>query len=181
MDFEIGSKVTVIDEDLSGTVIRLGNNWLEFNCEDGFTYRYPKSAVYAHSSDGIKFIPHDHQVELKEEDHPSRISGLKTIAFNSSKSIFDLHLEELLPDRIPTQREVALKIQLDYAEAVLNKAIRLRVKQLVFIHGMGQGILRDELRSMMRSKFPNVEFFDGDYQKYGQGATEVILHGLGSL
>ena len=46
-------------------------------------------------------------------------------------------------------------------------------KGLVFIHGHGDGVLRSELYSLLRRY--SVQFYDGDYAKYGGGATEVIF------
>lgn len=182
MRFKIGTKVTVIDEELSGVVLSSDESWVEFVCEDGFTYRYPTTSLYGLSEeDEIEFTPTEFSMEMKEEDQPKRHLGLRPINFDKAKTSFDLHLEELMPSRMPGKSDVALQIQLDYAAAVMNKAIQLKIRQLVFIHGMGQGVLRDELRVMLSTKFPNAEFFDGNYQKYGMGATEVIIHGLGSL
>lgn len=182
MAFKIGDKVTVIDEDLKGVVVAIDGKWVEIQCEDGFNYRYPETALCKISAEGeLSFIPADFKAEVKEADQPKLVKGIRPINFSSSKTVFDLHMEELFPDKMPAKNDISLNIQLDYAEAVLNKAIHLKVRQLVFVHGRGQGVLRDELRKMMRKKFPNAEFFDGDYRKFGQGATEVIIHGLGSL
>jgi dsDNA-specific endonuclease/ATPase MutS2 len=50
---------------------------------------------------------------------------------------------------------------------------------MVFIHGRGRGILREELRKMLAEEYPHIEYFDGNYMRYGSGATEIIIHGLG--
>lgn len=181
MSFLRGDKVTVIDEDLSGTVIKLDGKWVVFECEDGFEYRYPASSLYRIGEDGELYMnPAEFKIPAKDEDLPKAPQGLPAINFKGGKASFDLHLEELLPDARVHPAE-ALEIQLNYARTVIQKAIQLRVRQLVFIHGVGQGVLRDELRKMLRDNFPNIEFFDGDYQKFGPGATEVIIHGLGSI
>jgi len=181
MDFEAGSKVTVIDEDLNGVVIRSEGDWVWFNCKDGFEYKYPKSALYSLSDSGeIEFYPKN-EVFDKDAEAGRDEKGPIKINFKGKKAEFDLHLEALFPDRAPKSNKESLQIQLEYAAEVVQKAIEVRVRNLVFIHGMGQGILREELRNMLSSRFPNVEFFDADYMRYGQGATEVIIHGLGSI
>ena len=45
---------------------------------------------------------------------------------------------------------------------------------IVFIHGVGEGVLKEELGYLFR-KYDNVKFYDADYQKYGLGATEVYI------
>lgn len=182
MEFELGDKVTVIDEELSGTIIKIEGDWVSFHSEDGFDYKYPKELLYAIGNNNeLKFTSASFNLEIKEEDLPKKAKGLKPIKLTSAKPTIDLHMEELLPGRQLKRNEIAIQIQLEYAESVINKAMSLKIRQLVFIHGMGSGILRDELRSMIRAKFPNVEYLDGNYQKYGQGATELIIHGLGSI
>ncbi len=180
MEFKIGDKVTVIDEELSGEVLKIDKEWVEFISDEGFEYRYPKSSLYSiNEKNELNFSPASFKVESKEADRKVIRQGLRPIRLNSAKPTIDLHMEELMPNRMPQKNEVALQIQIEYAEKVVNRAINLKVRQLVFIHGMGSGVLREELRSMLTTKFPNVEYFDGNYQKYGQGATELIIHGLG--
>lgn len=181
MEFKPGTKVTVIDEDLNGVVSRIEGKWVYFECEDGFEYKYPRSSLYAIDEEGvIEFYPKDLLFDLDGESSKKAKSALK-INFKGKKPEFDLHLEALFPKHAPSRNQESLNIQLEYAARVIQKATDVRVRNLVFIHGMGQGILREELRNMLSQRFPNVEYFDGDYMRYGQGATEVIIHGLGSI
>jgi DNA-nicking Smr family endonuclease len=45
---------------------------------------------------------------------------------------------------------------------------------LIAIHGVGEGVLKNEIRSFLGKK-DNVEFFDASYMEYGKGATEIRL------
>jgi hypothetical protein len=45
---------------------------------------------------------------------------------------------------------------------------------VVFIHGVGEGVLKIELEYLFR-RYENVKYYDADYQKYGLGATEVYI------
>ena len=56
----------------------------------------------------------------------------------------------------------------------LNAAIRDGKKKLIVIHGVGEGILREEVRKVLQF-YDNVQFHDADMRKYGVGATEVII------
>lgn len=67
-----------------------------------------------------------------------------------------------------------LMIQLNYAERKLNEAIEKRVKKIVFIHGVGEGVLRSELRKVFDS-YTQLSYHDASYSSYGIGATEVHL------
>ena len=67
-----------------------------------------------------------------------------------------------------------LQIQINTAKNNLEMAIRNRRQRLVFIHGIGEGILKNELYKLFK-KYP-LEYYDASYQKYGQGATEVFIY-----
>ena len=68
-----------------------------------------------------------------------------------------------------------LNIQLDTAKRQLDFAISKRIQKVVFIHGVGEGVLKEELRYLF-NRYDNVKFYDADYQKYGLGATEVYIY-----
>ncbi|GAA3991300.1 Smr/MutS family protein [Hymenobacter antarcticus] len=89
---------------------------------------------------------------------------------------FDLHLEALRPD---TKEELSntaiLRIQLDAFEDALSRALATNMHEIVFIHGMGNGVLRKEIhRQLSRNK--DIKFFeDARKEKFGFGATLVRL------
>ena len=68
-----------------------------------------------------------------------------------------------------------LTLQLDTAKRQLEFAIRKRIQKVVFIHGVGEGVLKIELDYLF-GRYGNVKFYDADYQKYGLGATEVYIY-----
>ena len=48
------------------------------------------------------------------------------------------------------------------------------ISKIIVIHGVGEGVLKNEIRSFL-SKKENLEFFDASYADYGKGATEIRL------
>ncbi len=66
-----------------------------------------------------------------------------------------------------------LNLQLDTAKRKVEFAIQKRVSKIVFIHGVGEGVLKSELQSLL-NKYP-VKHYDASYKKYGLGATEVYF------
>ena len=67
-----------------------------------------------------------------------------------------------------------LTLQTDTAKRHIDFAIRNRIPKIVFIHGVGEGVLKSEL-DFLFGRYENIDFKDGNYQKYGQGATEVFI------
>jgi len=57
----------------------------------------------------------------------------------------------------------------------LEFAIRKKIQRVVFIHGVGEGVLKLELQYLFKH-YDNLKFYDADYQKYGLGATEVYIY-----
>jgi hypothetical protein len=45
----------------------------------------------------------------------------------------------------------------------------------VFIHGIGEGVLKLELDYLF-GRYNYVKFYDADYKQYGLGATEVYIY-----
>ena len=86
----------------------------------------------------------------------------------------DLHIEKLLPSKKGLSNHDILTKQLDTARGQLEFAIRKRIQKIVFIHGVGEGVLKAELEYLF-SRYENVKFYDANYQRYGLGATEVYI------
>jgi hypothetical protein len=87
----------------------------------------------------------------------------------------DLHIEKLRDDHQFLQSSEILNIQLAHFHKALDAGIVHQLPDMVFIHGAGNGTLRHELQKVL-SKHPKVQtFMDARKEKFGYGATKVIL------
>ena len=86
----------------------------------------------------------------------------------------DLHIEELVEDYASLEKEQMLDIQMRYAVRCLNEAIIENVNTIIFIHGVGQGVLKNELCREL-DKYKGLHYFDAPMAKYGVGATQVYI------
>ncbi|UKJ08745.1 Smr/MutS family protein [Solitalea lacus] len=92
-----------------------------------------------------------------------------------ASSEVDLHIEKLRDDFHFLKNAEILNIQLERFHKSLDAAIVDRLPAIVFIHGIGNGTLKHELYKVL-SKHPQVKtFMDAGRDKYGYGATKVIL------
>ena len=63
---------------------------------------------------------------------------------------------------------------MQHVKKCLNAAFNGNVKRLVFIHGVGTGVLKTELLNFL-SNYDGIIVKDADYKEYGFGATEVVI------
>jgi hypothetical protein len=86
----------------------------------------------------------------------------------------DLHLHELVDDERQLSDGEKLEFQVRYFERALESAIRNGKRKLIVIHGVGEGVLREEVRRVLQF-YDGVQFHDADMRRYGSGATEVLI------
>jgi len=87
----------------------------------------------------------------------------------------DLHIHELLDNPAGLSNKEILDIQLEKVKNEMQSAIQSRAKRIVFIHGVGQGVLKQEVARLLKSKYPKYTFQDASFKEYGYGATMVML------
>lgn len=88
----------------------------------------------------------------------------------------DLHIEQLIETTTAglSNREI-LDIQLDKFHREMKLAVESNVKRIVFIHGVGNGVLKQEIAKKLQSTYARYNYQDASFQEYGFGATMVIL------
>jgi hypothetical protein len=87
----------------------------------------------------------------------------------------DLHVHQLIDDTRGLTNTDMLKLQMDTFRKELDGAIGSGVKKIVFIHGVGDGVLKNELRRELGRKYSKYPYQDASFREYGFGATMVIL------
>ena len=87
----------------------------------------------------------------------------------------DLHVNQLIDDIRGLANADMLKLQMDTFRKELDSAIGSGVRRIVFIHGVGDGVLKNELRRELGRKYSKYPYQDASFREYGFGATMVIL------
>ena len=87
----------------------------------------------------------------------------------------DLHIHQLMDDTRGLSNADMLKLQLDTFRKEMENAIATGVKKIVFIHGVGDGVLKNELRRELQRKYARYPFQDASFREYGFGATMAVL------
>jgi dsDNA-specific endonuclease/ATPase MutS2 len=87
----------------------------------------------------------------------------------------DLHIEKLRDDYQFLNSTEMLKVQMDYFRLSLDAAIVHQFPDIVFIHGVGNGILKHEIHKALSANKRIQTFMDTHKDRFGYGATKVIL------
>ncbi|PVX49911.1 Smr domain-containing protein [Balneicella halophila] len=86
----------------------------------------------------------------------------------------DLHIHQLLDTTQGMTNAEMLEYQLDTFRKVLDENKKYKGKKIVFIHGVGNGVLKQRIRHELQ-KQPRYMVQDASFQEYGWGATMVII------
>src|SRR5690554_4698211 len=175
---KIGDKVLVLDDAISGVVSGVKGNTITIETTDGFELDFLEKELIV--MDGSLSRRELARMDLpsilsdKEQQKPGKSKRIKPKERVLPAMVVDLHIHQLVPKSKYLSNYDILTIQTDAAKRQLEFAISKRIQRIVFIHGVGEGVLRTELEYLF-GRYENVKFYDADYQKYGRGATEVYI------
>lgn len=170
----------VLDENLSGVIKSISANSVSLETDDGFLLSFNSDELVLNASDsemktGI-FNTSGIQKVILEKEEPKKHVQKKVKAKERHEPTMevDLHIHQLVKSCKGMSNHDMLTLQLDTARYKLDWAIKKRIQKMVFIHGVGEGILKTELDYLF-GRYNNIKFYDANYQKYGLGATEVYI------
>ncbi len=173
-----GDTVEVLDERISGKVISVKNNEVVIETEDGFEMTFFTNEVVKIES-GEMIIPSFEEVNKNlQEKEVFKKKPKRPVAKPKERSLppmeVDLHIHKLVKSTKGMTNHDMVTLQLDIAKRQLDFAIGKRIPKVIFIHGVGQGVLKEELKYLF-GRYDNIRISDADYKKYGLGAMELYI------
>lgn len=175
---QVGDKVSVLDEDISGEVIAVSKDEAVITSEDGFELSFPiKELVKIQTGDMTLPSYEEVHKNLQEKEHfqkKTKRPPVKPKKNQAPPMEVDLHIHKLVKSSKGMTNHDMVNLQLDTAKRQLDFAISKRIPRVIFIHGVGQGVLKEELKYFF-GRYENLSISDGDYKKYGLGAMEVYI------
>ncbi len=174
-DFQIGDSVETLDDTIRGRIIAIEGKTLWIETNDGFQMTYEASELVRISGE-IAVSNYEVARIKSEKEIPKKRKAqvVKPKERNAPKMEVDLHIHHLTKSNKGMSNYDMLNIQIETAKRQLEFAMRKRIQKVVFIHGVGEGVLKEELKYLF-GRYDNVKYYDADYQKYGLGATEVYI------
>lgn len=88
----------------------------------------------------------------------------------------DLHINELLDNTAGLSNSDMLEVQLKTFRRVMDENLSKKGRKIVFIHGKGEGVLRNALIKELKHKYKGCLYQDASFREYGFGATLVTIH-----
>ncbi|RXJ51393.1 Smr/MutS family protein [Gelidibacter gilvus] len=180
MSLKVGDKVTVLDEAISGTVSKIEGKTVFIETNDGFLLDFQENELLKmDGKDSLRsriFSDHSFSDVLSEKEQNTKRKSVKVKPKERNQPAMevDLHIHKLTENQRNLSNYDMLTLQLDTAKRQLEFAISKRIQKIVFIHGVGEGVLKMELETLF-GRYENVKHYDADFKKYGIGATEVYI------
>ena len=173
---KIGNKVAVLDDVLKGEVTAISKDVVSIRTLDGMIFNFKEKELVVieieqHELTKYSNINNDFLKEKIDQSKPK-----KNLFKKQNKEVIievDLHINQLTKSVKGMDNYDMLNLQLDTAKRKVEFAIQKRVSKIVFIHGVGEGVLKSELQALL-NRYP-VKHYDASYKKYGLGATEVYI------
>lgn len=180
MGFNVGDQVLVLDEAISGIVSKIKGEIISIETEDGFLLDFQQRELLNVSSEATfhtkLFSDHNLSDILSEKEQSKSHKSVRVKPKDRTQPTMevDLHIHQLTSNDKNMSSYEKLNLQLDTARGQLEFAIRKRIQKIVFIHGVGEGVLKQELETLF-NRYDNIKYYDADYKKYGLGATEIYI------
>lgn len=90
-------------------------------------------------------------------------------------TVVDLHAEALLDTTAGMSAADILNYQMSKFHEALKAHAHQRGHKVVFIHGKGEGVLRQSIIHELKYRYKGYSYQDASFQEYGYGATQVTI------
>ena len=174
-----GDSVSVIDDAISGIVTGVDGDLITVLTEDDFEMQFGKNelVVITGAISEKNMMQEDISTILSEKQikKPKKSNRIKPKYRKRPHMVVDLHIHQLTKYPKKMSNHDMLLLQTDTAKRKLDFAIDKKIQKVVFIHGVGEGVLKAELEYLFR-RYDNVKYYEADYREYGRGATEVYIY-----
>jgi dsDNA-specific endonuclease/ATPase MutS2 len=171
--FKVGDLVEFLNEVGGGKVVDVKEDQIDVLSDDDFVFTFKPSELVL-KKNWEPSEPEDTVDHQPKSSHRESTDGFRYIEDRQSYMEVDLHIHMVSAESRNLSNHEMVLLQLSHFEKTLAEARRRRLSKVVYIHGIGKGRLRNEIRKRLRDR-SNCEFEDGDYTRYGYGATEVRL------
>jgi hypothetical protein len=179
MRYKSGQKIVFMNEPGGGVVQSVGDGYIVVMDDSGFDQKCLLSEIAPVHGEEYRLNSEDIVAINEDESYATiRHQVRKGVLTGKRKSVdvweIDLHIEEITDSHSNLSNgEIVLK-QMRELRTFFQRAKSKRIRKLVIIHGVGLGVLKEEVRSFL-DKQSSIDYFDADFREYGKGATAVEI------
>jgi dsDNA-specific endonuclease/ATPase MutS2 len=178
MKFHLNERVAFLNEIGYAVIKSISNSKITIEDEHGFERQ-------VHATELVKIIIDEFTIEIpnekiqidrgiqKRNKVPSKKEKKKQTNSNNNWEI-DLHLENLPNEILSSASLHYIEMQMKALRYFIEKVKKNRIKSFIVIHGVGDGILKDEVMTYL-SRYDSFKFSAADGSIYGRGATQVTV------
>lgn len=184
MSFKIGDKVRFLNEVGEGVIHDIIGERYVVADEHGFEWEMSEDEIVADAS----HLDKEYNRENPEMDFKRAIDLPRVVVTGNDTEMeqyiskqgkktyleIDLHIQELVNHISHLSTYEIVTIQVNRFMQFFKLAKKERYQKLIVIHGLGQGVLKSEIRAILDAA-DNCTYRDADFKKYGLGATEITL------
>lgn len=173
MSIQIGDFVRVLDENLEGKVIAIDEKKNLFTILDDKT-----NLEFAYFKKDLVKMPQNFDSEFENQNFSSPKKDSTPPKNTPSKSKktkkpailkVDLHEKEIPENFMPKCK--ILERQLSFAKVKIENAQKQKLQEMIFVHGIGKGILKEALQKILEGKGIG-------YAPENLGAMRIFLENL---
>lgn len=115
-------------------------------------------------------------LKTKNEKTPARLLKTTLSKRDTDKPLeVDLHIHNLLETTVGMSNSDILAYQLQVFNRTIAENKNKKGQKIVFIHGKGEGVLRNTLIDELKRKYKHLFYQDASFREYGFGATLVMI------
>lgn len=191
-NIEIGVKVRFLNDIGEGTVTKiLDSTHVMVEDQDGFEFQHSTGELILvqdreKEAEGYdRAIPSVAEIlqqevssktqKLIEKDFKERYAEANNRPIGADTEEVDLHMHHLVDSQSGLEPAAMLELQLSHFERLLQIGVQQKKKRMIFIHGIGQGVLRHQIWSRIEQFYPDCTCRSADPRRFGNGATEVWI------
>lgn len=169
----VNRKIDILPSDLYSGILLKENDYLEQNAAIFNVYSF-KSPEKEFTNTKI-----DSSLDLKK--HFEEKDGKEIVEVQKKdvklKDIYevDLHIQQIVDDYEKLSNSEVVEIQMARFKTSLDTAIIHKTRRIVFIHGVGNGKLKFDIRKSLDKDYADLKYQDASFKEYGYGATMVMI------
>ncbi|MFN6946201.1 MAG: Smr/MutS family protein [Cytophagaceae bacterium] len=129
--------------------------------KEGYVFRLDEQKVFIDAN------------QLKEALNEHKESERVQLEILAPPSEIDLHIEKLTNSYDAMTSGEKLELQLKIFQENIERAIASGMKEIVIIHGIGNGTLKNSIRKNLKNYNQVKSFSDANPGKFGYGATQI--------